>query len=331
MVGVGSLLSGTDGHALPRVALDGGYDLRHTAALYILEAKIVSVTQLRTASDIRYTDTGVIFPAVLEFDKWRVEAERLQQEHKSNLIWIGEIFVRGTDQFGERAASVVNSYCAETISRAMRVCRAIPAHRRKNVGFSMLQAIEKLPEADQDRLMTLCVKHDWTREAMREAANEVKARIAVEKAAAQPKLVTHTGARLPDEPAKGASNGAGSVSPPSDADIENLGDEEDETEDGRSSDDLIGDRDSVAGNVEVIPPDPLPEMAADDAVEMLRALIPTALPRNIGTAVLALLNERVVLLKVAKSAKIACELGTITPGLRGSVADLTPIQLNAVA
>jgi hypothetical protein len=116
--------------------------------------------------------TVMLFPVGTTFDDWSEAVKELQGEHRSILIWLGDAFLFGTDKFGELAASAVGSYSAETIDRAMRVCRAIPPQRRRDVGFSFLQAVEKLPPEDQDELLALAEKHDWTREAMRDAVRE---------------------------------------------------------------------------------------------------------------------------------------------------------------
>lgn len=128
------------------------------------------------------TETGIVFPADMRFEEWAVWAERLQADHRA-LSWrLGDMANFGSDRFGERFAAVVTNYSADTIDRAMRVCRAFPHHRRRRIGFSLHAAVLAkdqhtgnylLTEFEQDELLINAEAADWTREALRQAVREI--------------------------------------------------------------------------------------------------------------------------------------------------------------
>jgi len=273
---------------------------------------------LRTNIAIRFTDLGVLFPATVSFAEWRKAASELQQQHKSLLFWLGDLFNEGQKRFGDNEiAEIVELYSAETIMRAERVCRAIPYERRRNVGFSLHQAVENMSVEDQDDLLLRCEREGWTREAMRDAVRQKKAEYdEVKRLAEMAARAARGGPSHDDMPRQRPAPERTAAAPqaPDEAE-EEAGEVALAT---RAASGAVVPFPGTTATTEVLPPDPGPLMKANDAAAALASLVPN-FPPNLGRMLTALLAERELLLRLYKSVGIALEMGfSLSPGCRAA-------------
>jgi hypothetical protein len=124
------------------------------------------------ADEIVESEIGIIFGREVQYDAWAAKMAEIQKRQKGLLWKLGDSAMAGEELFGERYAQAIEHYSAESIQHARRICRAFPHARRRKCGFSFHQAVIALPESDQDELLDLAVKQDWTRQEMREAAKD---------------------------------------------------------------------------------------------------------------------------------------------------------------
>ena len=275
--------------------------------------------------NVTETETGLVFPVAFTFEQWAEVFEGIQRDHKSAMWRLGDAAIIGEMRFGELYAQAVTNYSAETIETAMRVCRAIPAPRRRPCGFYWHQVIYALPVEWQDELLDLVAEdpEKWTREAFRQVVRDYKAQ---KKAENEPQLPVEPAesAEAP-EPAPrpfgdGAAAGPGSDAPPApgappdDGEASNF--EHHAVQAHRPS--------YVIQDAAVIPPAGPEPMPAEDGAQMLRHLGGAALPTGIAAAIAGVLVEREKLLTLRAVASRAVKAGYITPELRVAVEAVMP-------
>lgn len=123
------------------------------------------------------------------FEVWQAETRTLLEVARGIQWLVGDALAFGEDHWGEDAAQVFNfeEYTFDTVDRMVRTSKAIPPHRRRpSVGYTVHDAVARLPPAQQEELLAHAEATQATLEEMRGMVRTTRRRLIRESAARQP-------------------------------------------------------------------------------------------------------------------------------------------------
>lgn len=241
--------------------------------------------QLRVVKPVVREDTALFIPVGMTYEDWEREAKAVQCQHRAMMWHLGDVMNFGQEHFGELFAQAVETYCEDSIQRAMRVCRAFPPQRRRPIGFSFHQSIVPWTERDQDQILDEAVRGEWTREVFRE---EVKRRNDERR-----KLdAVHDASAPPEGPLERAEEAVVEV----------------EAERVESSAEVVMLFPQAEAVAEAIESEPAPILTAAEAAALLLAMPHSTFPARAWEAIRTVLTERERLLELLEAAEEAIQL-----------------------
>jgi hypothetical protein len=102
------------------------------------------------------------------FEEWQAHGTALQKCSGAALWWVGDWFVWGEQQFGEKAYQAVGDYEPETVRKAVWVASRVSlGARRPNLPFTFHQEVAPLDPAAQEHWLAVAESHAMTRQELR--------------------------------------------------------------------------------------------------------------------------------------------------------------------
>src|SRR5215471_18512107 len=130
----------------------------------------------------RLTQTGLLLPANLPFEKWQSVLERLQGMEFSVMWWLGDCLRYGERAYGEKYAQALDAtdYAYQTIADAKWVAgRFEISRRRENLTWSHHREVAGIEDdAEQDAFLDAAETGGWSKKRLR---SEVRRRNAARR------------------------------------------------------------------------------------------------------------------------------------------------------
>ncbi len=126
----------------------------------------------------QFTDTQLLLPPGLPFERWQAIGETLKRIEKSVLFWVGDWLRYGERTFGETYAQTADAigYSVGTLQNAVWVANAVdPSLRNENLTFNHHCAVAPLPPTQQAILLEQAQRENLSVSELRTVANRVKA------------------------------------------------------------------------------------------------------------------------------------------------------------
>ena len=128
------------------------------------------------AADERHTArakvscTAMTFDPLLPFDAWRALGARVGSHSSASSWWLGDWLAFGRMKYGRRYREAVDvtGLDYQTLRNYAVVARRFePSRRRKGLTFQHHAEVCALPQAGQERWLTLAEQHGWSKRELR--------------------------------------------------------------------------------------------------------------------------------------------------------------------
>jgi hypothetical protein len=109
------------------------------------------------------TETGLAVPARIPFDKWEQIGTVLGQLHASVPWWVGDWWVAGEREFGERAFQAQLGLSPGTVANYANVSRAYPPEQRvPGVSHRAHRIAQHLPPKERGEWLNRAAREGWS-------------------------------------------------------------------------------------------------------------------------------------------------------------------------
>ena len=120
----------------------------------------------------------------LTYDEFERDTQIATDAKNGVSFALGDLYVIGERDYPDTYAQAFDDKRIQlvTLQNYARVCKAFPRPRRKwNLSFSHYDVVRKLPEHQQEQLLTKAEMNSWNRDDLRKARHELEGKTKPEK------------------------------------------------------------------------------------------------------------------------------------------------------